>query len=154
MYAIDTNILIYAHNTDSMFNEMASEFLERVMNKRDETGKLSVCIPAQVVTEFINVITRQNTTQSIDLKTAISIVQDYLKTDVLIIHQKNSQISTLLNLLDKTTTRKKVFDVALAATLKDNDVNGIYTVNTKDFKDFDFLDVINPIINLQKSSLK
>lgn len=148
MYAIDTNILIYAHNTDSMFNKTTGEFLERVINERDETGELQVCIPSQVVTEFINVITRQSATQSIDLKTAISIVQDYLDAGVPIIHQKNSQISTLLDLLSKTTTRKKVFDVALAATLRDNAIHGLYTVNTKDFKDFDFLDVKNPINTL------
>jgi len=43
------------------------------------------------------------------------------------------------------TTRKKVFDVALAATLKDNDISGLYTVNVDDFKGFDFLTIVNPL---------
>ena len=60
MYAIDTNILVYAHNADSKFNKKTSLFLEKVMNERDEEGKLSICIPAQVLTEFLNVITRSN----------------------------------------------------------------------------------------------
>ena len=145
MFALDTNLLIYAHNKDSIFNEEASKFIEKVMNERDSNGNLSVCIPSQVIIEFINVVTRQNVSQPITLEKAISIVNDYLNTGVKVVHQKNSQITTILELLGKTTTRKKVFDVSLAATLKDNNIRGIYTVNTKDFEEFDFLDVQNPI---------
>ncbi len=39
----------------------------------------------------------------------------------------------------------KVFDVALAATLKGKNVAGLYTVNVDDFKDFPFLNVENPL---------
>ena len=154
MYALDTNILVYAHNKDSMLNERASTFVERVMNERDENGKLSICIPSQVIAEFLNVITRQNLPHPIELEEAISIVRDYLKTGVMVIHQKSSQISTLLDLLGKTKTRKKVFDVVLAATLKDNDISGLYTVNIKDFEEFDFLDVQNPLNSDQQSTQK
>lgn len=40
--AIDTNLLVYAHNTASEFNEKAVAFLEKVMNERDEDGNLSL----------------------------------------------------------------------------------------------------------------
>jgi hypothetical protein len=43
------------------------------------------------------------------------------------------------------TTRKKIFDVARVATLKDYGVTGLYTVNTKDFEEFTFLDAKNPL---------
>lgn len=36
MFAIDTNLLVYAHNIASEFHEEAKSFLEKVMNKRDE----------------------------------------------------------------------------------------------------------------------
>jgi hypothetical protein len=42
-------------------------------------------------------------------------------------------------------TRKKIFYVALAATLKDHNITGFYTVNVDDFREFDFLEVINPL---------
>jgi len=35
--------------------------------------------------------------------------------------------------------------VAIAATLKVNGVEGLYTVNVDDFKDFPFLHVENPL---------
>ena len=54
-------------------------------------------------------------------------------------------MQTFLTLLKTVTTRKKMFDVVLAATLKDHGVTGLYTVNTADFKDFEWLTVRNPL---------
>ena len=59
MFAIDTNLLVYAHNTASEFHEHAARFVEHFMNRRDEAGKLSVCLPTQVLMEFVHVITWQ-----------------------------------------------------------------------------------------------
>ncbi len=145
MFAIDTNLLVYAHNEDFEFNEKASVFLEKVLNERDEDGNLNVCIPTQVLTEFVNVITRHNIQSPLSLSEATGVIQDYLDTGVTIINHKESQIHTFLALLTSVTTRKNIFDVALVATLKDNGISGIYTVNVSDFKGFDFLQVINPL---------
>jgi len=145
MFAIDTNLLIYAHNKDSEFNEKASAFLEKIMNERDEEGNLSVCIPAQVLMEFVNVITRQNLENPLSLLEAIDVVEDYLETGIRIISQRETQIRTFLDLLGFVTTRKKIFDVALVAILKDNNISGLYTVNVADFEEFDFLEIINPL---------
>ena len=116
MFAIDTNLLVYAHNQDSEFNERATSFLEKVMNERDEEGNLSVCIPSQVLTEFVNVITRQSLEKSLSLSEAIDAINDYLKACIPLIHQRETQIQTFLELLRSLTSRKKVFDVALSAT--------------------------------------
>lgn len=151
MFAIDTNILVYAHNKDSEFNEKATVFLEKVMNDRDEEGNLPVCIPTQALMEFINVITRQNLKSPLSLKEAINTVQDYLNFDIQIVNQLETQIQTFIELLSSVSTRKKVFDVALAATLKDNDIEGLYTLNVNDFKDFDFLEVVNPFEDDEES---
>lgn len=67
MYALDTNILVYAHNKDSQFNQKAGAFVERVMNERDENGALNVCIPCQVLTEFIHVVTMRKIPKPITL---------------------------------------------------------------------------------------
>jgi len=145
LFAIDTNLLVYAHNTDSKFHEQAAAFIKKVMNQRDDEGKLSVCLPAQVLMEFIHVITWQRLEKPLSLSEAIRVVQDYMDTGILIIYQRETQIQTLLTLLSYLTTRKKMFDVALVATLKDNNISGLYTVNESDFEEFDFLEVINPL---------
>ena len=145
MYALDTNLLVYAHNIASPFHAQAKAFVEQMMNTRDAEGNLSVCLPAQVLMEFLNVITWHRLEAPLPLAEAVKIVQDYLDTGVMILYQQPTHLDTLLNLLNTVTTRKKVFDVALVATLKDHGIPGLYTVNTKDFEEFTFLDAKNPL---------
>lgn len=87
MFSIDTNLLVYAHNRDSQFNEKASAFLEKVLNERNEYGNLSVCLSSQVLMEFINVITRQNIERPLSIPEAIIVINDYLDTGIQIINQ-------------------------------------------------------------------
>lgn len=145
MFAVDTNILVYAHNSGASRHEAAKTFLQNIMNTKDENGKLSICIPSQVLVEFMNVITWTRLETPLPLSDAKIIVEDYLKSDAEIIYPKPTQLVTLLDLLDSIKSRKKVFDVALAATLKDNGIQGLYTVNTSDFEEFAFLEVKNPL---------
>lgn len=145
MYALDTNLLVYAHNKASPFHSQAEAFIEQVMNERDNQGRLLVCIPSQVLMEFLNTVTWHRLEAPLPLTDATQIVQDYLDTEVTILYPQPTQLNTLLDLLKTATTRRKIFDVALAATLRDHGVLGLYTANTKDFEEFDFLDVTNPL---------
>jgi hypothetical protein len=145
VFSIDTNLLVYAHNEDSEFNKQATSFLEKTLNERDNDGNMPICLTAQVLMEFVNVITRQNLEKPLPLTEAIRVIDDYLKSGIKIINQKETQIRTFLDLLSSVTTRKKVFDIALAATLKDHGISGIYTANVADFKEFEFLEVVNPL---------
>jgi hypothetical protein len=145
MFAIDTNIFIYAHNVGSAFHAKVAAFVKKIVVERDESGQHVVGVPAQVYAEFINVITRQTIEKPLSLADAIVAIEKYLKSGVPIIHTLPTQLHTFLELAKSTTTRKKTFDLFLAATLKDNDVEGLYTVNTDDFKDFSFLKLVNPL---------
>lgn len=146
MFALDTNILVYAHNVSSPFHFRAKAFIEHVMAEVNGTPITSVGLPLQVCAEFVNVCTRQSLITPLSLPEAIRILRRYTAfLETPIIFPKPTQLQTFLSLLEGTTTRKKVFDVALAATLSDNHVEGLYTVNVDDFKDFDFLRVVNPL---------
>ncbi len=145
MYALDTNILVYAHNIKSPYHASAKIFVEQVMNTRNPDGQLSICFPAQILMEFLNAITWHRLEAPLPLPDAVQVVQDYLDTDVTILYPQPTQLATLMNLLKAVTTRRKIFDVALVATLKDHDIAGLYTVNTKDFEEFRFLDTKNPL---------
>ena len=79
MFAIDTNLLIYAHNTASEFNTDAKTFLEKVMNENDTQGNLSVCLPAQVLMEFVQVITWQRLESPLSLSKAIKKEKEVIK---------------------------------------------------------------------------
>lgn len=145
MYALDTNLLVYAHNTASPFHPRAKTFIEKVMNEQNAEGTLSICIPGQVLLEFLNVITRHQLESPLPLHDATRLVQAYMDSGAAILYPKSTQLSTLLDLLKSVTTRQKIFDVALVATLKDHGISGLYTVNTSDFEQFKFLDVKNPL---------
>lgn len=141
MFAIDTNILIYAHNIHSPFHEKATNFIEGILDER----KNDFCIPSQVVSEFINVITRNTLQSPSSLKEAIEIIRNYLDFGVTVINPKETQTQTFLDILSGVKTRKKIFDVVLASSLKDNNIEEFYTVNVKDFEEFNFLRIINPL---------
>ncbi|MCK5519507.1 MAG: hypothetical protein KAI81_00210 [Candidatus Marinimicrobia bacterium] len=145
MYALDTNILVYAHNSASPLHVPAKSFVERKMNTFDDNGNLSICIPAQVLMEFMNVITWQRLEVPLTLAEAMKVVQGYMKTRITLVYPQPTQLDTLMSLLNQCTSRKKIFDIALAATLKDNWITGLYTVNVKDFKGLSFLDIKNPL---------
>jgi len=146
MYAIDTNILVYAHNRSSPWYQKARGFLKRILMELNGTEKTIIGIPLQACAEFVNVCTRQNVGTPLSIPEAIDILRLYTEVlEVPVIYPKMTQLETFLNLLETTTTRKKVFDVAIAATLKDNQIEGLYTVNVDDFKDLPFLQVENPL---------
>lgn len=146
MFALDMNVLIYAHNEGSSFHHKAAAFVKKAIAERDENGRHVVGIAAQVYAEFINVITRQTIEKPLSLANAILVIEKYIKAGTPIIHAQSTQIPTFLELAKSTTTRKKTFDLFLAATLKDNDIERLYTVNVDDFKDFTFLQVVNPLV--------
>lgn len=59
MFALHTNLLIYAHNEGSAFHEKSAAFVKKIATERNEFGQHVVGIPHQIFAEFINVITRQ-----------------------------------------------------------------------------------------------
>ncbi|MFQ5865087.1 MAG: type II toxin-antitoxin system VapC family toxin [bacterium] len=147
MYAFDTNILVYAHNLASPRHKKAKMFVERTISEEDQDGNPVVSIPLQVYAEFISVCTKQAVGKRLSIAEAIDIIKKYSEfLELPIIYPKPTQLQTFLSLLESTKTRKKIFDVFLAATLKDNNIEGLYTVNASDFKEFTFLKVENPLI--------
>lgn len=145
MYALDTNLLVYAHNIDSPLHVPARQFLEMEFNRQDEAGNAVVCIPSQTLLEFLNTITWSRLESPLAMPDAVAVVQYYVDSGIPIIYPKSSQLRTVLALLESASSRKNIFDAVLAATLKDNNITGLYTVNIKDFKYFDFIDVVNPL---------
>ena len=146
MYAIDTNILVYAHNKGSVYHTKAKNFIENTISAIDEAETQKICIPSQVLIEFLNVITWSRLESPLPLNEAMEIVKDYFHSEIKIIHPSSQQINILFELLESVKSRKKIFDVTLVATLKDNGIQGLYTVNTADFTEFSFLDVQNPLL--------
>ncbi len=61
-----------------------------------------------------------------------------------IIHPLPQTITTVAGLIETYKPKgQSIFDYLLVATMKDHAISQIYTSNTKHFKAFDFLKVIN-----------
>lgn len=143
-FAIDTNILVYAYDELSPFHQPAMDFLQHAMN-HEISGKPSICITYQTCIEFIHSTTWQKLANPLTIPQAIDIIENLMDFGVKIVYPKPSQLATFLNLLKQSPSRKKLFDIAIVATLKDHQIKGIYTANVKDFQQFSFLTVINPL---------
>ncbi len=74
MYALDTNLLVYAHNIDSPLHASARQFLESEFNRRDEAGDFVVCIPSQALLEFLNTITWSRLETPLAMSDAVAVV--------------------------------------------------------------------------------
>lgn len=139
--AIDTNILVYAHNGDNPYHYKAKDFLVNQLQNYPN----DICIPYQCLIEFISTITKR-IENPFSIEQALQIVAYYKDFGIDIIYPKPTQLTTFLAIYKQTPYKNRLFDVAICATLKDNGIQGIYTVNTKDFQDYPFLTVINPLI--------
>lgn len=139
--AIDTNILVYAHNADSPYHDKAKDFLVNQLKNYPQ----NICIPYQCLIEFISTTTKR-IERPFSIEQTLHIVAYYKDFGIDIIYPKPTQLTTLLEIFKSTPYKNRLFDIAICATLKDNGINGIYTVNAKDFVDYPFLTVINPLI--------
>jgi len=131
---LDTNILVYAYNQASPFHKKAREIvLDAAL------GKFEAVVAQQNLIEFCNVLTDQFHIP------APSVKKDLLDitADLSVIHPLPQ---TILIFADLLTNSKKgqIFDLYLAATMLDNDIDNIITLNNKDFEGVKGIAVFNP----------
>ncbi len=140
---IDTNILIHAFNRSSPHREEASKILIKALK-----GKIRAVICPQVLYEFYSVLTNPRRVEKpLSPEEAAAICLDLWSTPEL---EKITSTSTTLREVFKLAGElglrgEAIFDCLLAITAKENGVETIYTENERDFKRFNFLNVINPL---------
>ena len=140
MYLIDSNILVYAINEDSEYHSESYKIIDLI-----NRGKIQGCIFLQNVLETFAVITDSRKVENpLTPVEAIQIIKDdYIDNPMIVkIVPKLSVIDRILGLFDKyEVKRQEIFDLCLVATMLDNDVKGIYTLDTKYFEKFEFLEI-------------
>jgi predicted nucleic acid-binding protein len=134
---IDTNVLVYAYDTSEGEKHAVSKDLLRHMWI---DGGGVVCL--QNLMEFFVVITKK-VENPVDVSTAKGIVQDIIGSDKwTVIDRDVDTLLTALNLVEQYGMH--LWDAAIAATMKENDIFEIVTENVKDFKKIPQLKVSNP----------
>lgn len=134
----DTNILVYALDVHSSRYKIAKDFIDNVIN-----GKIEGVLAQQNIIELTNVLIKK---LGVEKKSGLQIVHTYAsKSNFNIITPQITTHNRFLNLcLELENRRKQFFDLYLAATMLDNEVNQIVTANDEDFTDIPGIKAINP----------
>ncbi|HGJ64574.1 TPA: PIN domain-containing protein [bacterium] len=139
---LDSNILVYAHQSLSAFHESAKALRDKGLN-----GEIGICVCPQVLMEFYAVITDpKRVTSPVEPREAMRELEKYLMADkIMKIYPNRDLMLRILDLLAKYEMRRhEVFYVQIVATMLSNNVKKLYTYNHKHFERFKEIEVMIP----------
>ena len=135
---IDTNILIYAYDSDEgAKNSIASKLLEKIM-----MNKMNIALSTQNLSEFfVNVTKKIERPLSVDL--AKKNIADWASlSNIKILEINASNVLDAINI--SADFNIGYWDSLIASVMHANNINIIITENEKDFKKIPWIKVINP----------
>lgn len=140
---IDTNILAYALDTESPSHLKAIDFVNRTAR-----GDFKTAISPQVVRELYTTITNpKKASHPLSPNEAIDVITSIWETENIgrIFPKQESTLKLTLDLVKRYQLKSlDFFDAQIVATMLDNGVTTIYTVNEDDFAIFEEIKPINP----------
>ena len=142
IYGIDTNILVYASDKNSIFYSKSRKTIEEIAK-----GKIFGVITPQNILEYISVVTsKKRLSKSVEIDSAIKAIEGFIESGIDIVYPTKESTQLALKFAEKTgISGRKIFDFYLAATLIENDIKFLITANSSDFEKFGGpIRVINP----------
>lgn len=139
---IDTNILVYALDTESPFHLKAIDFVNGTAR-----GELEIGISPQVVGELYATITNpRKASHPLSPNEAIDVIKSIWEAEnIRRIFPKQETLELTLDLVKRYQLKSlDFFDAQIVATMLDNGVSTIYTVNEGDFAIFEEIKAVNP----------
>jgi toxin-antitoxin system PIN domain toxin len=138
MTAIDTNVLVYATNSDSKEHIKAKKLVTEVLE-----GKIDGVITYQNLTEFYAVVTNKKLfARPLTPKQAIEEIENLISGGIKILNTNRMTAEVWLKLLrQKPVAGQSVHELFLAATLMSNQVTTIITEDKEGFADISGLTV-------------
>lgn len=135
---IDSNILVYAINRRSPKHKAAQIFL------KNNIGHLEVA--HQNILETLRVITHPKFPSPMKIQDALKAIKNILKVCLVICPTEKTHHITLLLINKNKVVSDQIFDSYLVATALSNGITTIATDNTRDFKKFKMINLINPFL--------
>lgn len=133
---LDTNILVYMSDVRSTYFEDVIKFFQEYLEN-------DFWISRQVLREYAVVMTRNNNNKS--LMKAEEVVKEikYLNDNFYVADEYSDVTDILLHLIKKYQLQgKRIHDANIVATMVSNQIENLYTLNIKDFKSFDEINLI------------
>jgi len=143
MNSLDTNILIYAVNRGCAEHEMARRVYESILEHPTEW---IVC--DQVLFEFYRALRNPRILER-PLDHAAALLQiRFLREETGVLHcgyDSRFWEKIVVPMAEPERSSIHIFDRILAVTLLGNGVTKFHTRNTRDFSEFPFKEIVNPI---------
>ena len=142
---IDTNILVYANNKDSEFHTTCKSIVTKSVK-----GGIKAAVAIQNLVELYAIITDKRRVENpLTPKKAKDLIEFYNGNEnIRIIAPNTGTLDIFMKIISQHNIKSQsVFDLFLVATMLDNNIQGIYTANSKDFERFKDITVINPLVN-------
>lgn len=144
MFAVDTNLLVYAHFDLYPQHDRARAFCREILTSADDW-----CIGWQVVYEYVRITTHPSIHKSpLTIEQALTDLDPYLSAETGHVLTQTPQHRPILQGVVGTVPTARgnfIHDVHYAALLYEHGVSRIYTADS-DFKKFSFLEVIDPTV--------
>jgi predicted nucleic acid-binding protein len=139
---IDTNILIYAIDHESQFYDSVFNLFQKI-----DDGEVEAFISERSLYELLAVFSSPVFASKIDPE-KIKEYLLYLTSSTFTILYTNEQITKLVwRLFFNLPVRKnRIYDLVLAATAIENELDVIYTKNVKDFENILEVKVVDPTV--------
>ena len=150
MILLDSNVVVYAHAAHSPFFEAAKRLRDQVIH-----GELEACVSPQVLCEFIATCTNPKLFQPAltAAQAAKEVTAYWAHPNLRKILPRDRTVERMVGLMERyRLTGQRIYDAFLVATMLDNDVRAIYTLNTKDFERYPEIRVVNPFSQSSLSS--
>lgn len=142
MIAVDTNVLVYAHRSESKHNERCYQLLRQLA-----AGSTPWAIPSPCLVEFLCVVTHPRYLQTpTPLSLALEQVRYWLTTpNGTVLAETRSTWETLRDLVDSgQIVGPMVYDARIAAICLDQGVREVWTAD-RDLSRFPKLRTRNPL---------
>jgi len=140
---LDTNILVYAADSRSLFHQKAKEILERAAK-----AEFTAVISPQIIFEFYSLVTNKKRIKNyFKQEEAVDFIERVVYfANIKMIFPGDESVKMIFDLLRvKLVADREIFDVEIIATMLVNGVKTIYTANKKDFvKLSSEIEAINP----------
>ncbi|MCL0057703.1 PIN domain-containing protein [Dehalococcoidales bacterium] len=139
---VDTNILAYALDTESLFHLKAIDLVNRAGR-----GEIRICISPQVAGELYATITNpRKVSHHLSPDEAVEIVRSIWEAEnIQKLYPKESTLKLTLDLVKRYQLRAlDFFDAQIVATMLENGLTTLYTVNEDDFAIFEEIKAVNP----------
>jgi predicted nucleic acid-binding protein len=138
----DSNIWIYSFNTTSSKYKTACD-----LRKKAVEGLLHVYLTPQIITESFRALTDKRLFAKPRTPTEAMKQLTVLQSALPRMYPNSKTFTILSSLVKKHPTHIQsltIYDAFLVATMLTHDITTLYTDNTKDFKYYEEITVINP----------